>query len=225
MLVVSIGTSEDTRQYLSLDRMSATSQAQVREVSDLGDAAFAVTFSAGEALIVARRNTIVSLGAFYPVLAPEKLQSALVQVAQSALRTIDAEVRTLSEPKPHPCLLINANEASQMLQGQPVKWFFTTNSAGSSGCDYISPLGMQHRVVVGLTTDAHAVRPLYESAQRTVRQDQERAIKNLGDEAFYDGLNTVWILKGGALLHVTAFGSSILDPTCITLLHTAVARL
>ncbi len=227
VLIVSIGTSEDTHQYLALDRVSASSQSQVQDVKGVGDAAFVVTFSAGKALIVARGNTILSLGVFYPLLAPAKLQAALEHLAQSAMRVLSARAPLLPAPSPHPCMLITPNEASHLLQNEPVKWFFTANNAGSSGCDYISPQGMQHRVVIGLTTDAdaHLASVLYNSAHQAMEKAGGHDISKLGNAAFYDGQNTIWILKGNTVLHVTPFGFSVLESASIALLRNAVARL
>lgn len=228
VLIVSVGTSEDTRQYLALDRVSASSnQSQVQEVKGVGDAAFIVTFTAGKALVIAQGNTILSLGLFYPVLVPAEVLPALERLAQSALHAISVGTRPLSAPKPHPCMLVTANEASHLLQGEPVKWFFTTNNAGSSGCDYISPLGMQHRVVIGLTTnaDAHSASMLYDSARQAMKKSSGHDMSNLGEAAFYDGQNTIWILKGNTVLHVTPFGSSVLDTPSVSLWRNAVARI
>lgn len=225
VLVVSVGTGEDARQYLDLDRRSVSGQSQVQNVSSLGDAAFMVTFAAGKALIVNQGNTVLSLGVFYPSLPMATLQSALEQLAHSAMQVIAAGSRSLPAPKPHPCQLVTADEASQVLQSGSVKWFFTVNNAGSSDCDYISPQGMQHRVVIGLTTDTHVASSLYTNARRTMQKSQGHDIKDLGDAAFYDGQNTVWVLKGSNVLHLTPFGSSVLDASTLKLLHNAVARL
>ena len=225
VLIVSVGTSEDTNQYLDMDRKSVSSQSQVQNLSGIGDAAFVVTFASGKALIVTQGSTVLSLGVFYPLLPAAQLQSALEQLARSAVKVIASGSRPLAAPKPHPCQLVTANEASRMLQGNPVKWFFTANDAGSSACDYISSLGMQHRVIIGLTTDTHSASSLYANAHQTMQKSQGHDIKNLGDAAFYDGQNTIWILKGNNILHLTPFGSSVLDASTIQLLHNAVARL
>ncbi len=225
VLIVSVGTGQDAHQYLDLDRRSVSSQSHVQDVGGLGDAAFTVTFTQGKALIVKQGNTVLSLGVFYPSLPMEKLQPALEQLGHSALHTILAGSRSLATPKPHPCQLVTADEANQILQGKSVRWFFTVNNAGSSDCDYISPQGMQHRIVIGLTTDAHSAESLYTNAHRTMQQKQGHDIKGLGDAAFYDGQNTVWILKGSHVLHLTPFGSSVLDTATLQLLHSAVTRL
>ncbi len=225
VLIVSVGTSEDTQQYLALDRMSVSSQSQVHNVSGVGNAAFIVTFSSGKVLVLTQGNTVLSLGVFYPSLPAAKLEVALEQLARSATHQIASGSRSLPAPKPHPCQLITADEASQLLQGKSVKWFFAVNDAGSSDCDYISPQGMQHRVVVGLTTDAHSANSLYTNMHQTMQKGQGHDIKGLGDAAFYDGQNTVWVLKGDNVLHVTPFGSSVLATSTLQLLHNAVARL
>lgn len=225
VLIVSVGTSEDTHQYLALDRMNVSSQSQVQDVSGIGDAAFLVTFSSGKVLVVTQANTVLSLGVFYPSLPAAKLEAGLEQLGRSATHVIASGPRSLPAPKPHPCQLITADEASQLLRGTSVKWFFAANNAGSSDCDYISPQGMQHRVVVGLTTDTHAAGSLYTNMHQAMQKGQGHDIKGLGDAAFYDGQNTIWVLKGGNVLHVTPFGSSVLDAATLQLLHNAVARL
>ena len=225
VLIVSVGTGQDARQYLDLDRRSVSDQSHVQDVSGLGDAAFTVTFASGKALIMTQGNTVLSLGVFYPSLPMAKLQPALEQLGHSALHVISAGSRSLPAPKPHPCQLVTANEVNQILQSKSEMWFFTVNNAGSSDCDYISPQGMQHRIVLGLTTDAHSASSLYTNAHRTMQKNQGHDIKGLGDAAFYDGQNTVWILKGSKVLHLTPFGSSVLDTSTLQLLHSAVARL
>ena len=225
VLIVSVGTGQDARQYLDLERKSASKQSHVQDVGGLGDEAFMVTFASGKTLVVTQGNTVLSLGVFYPSLPATELQSALEQLGHSALRVISAGSRPLPAPRPHPCQIVTADEANQILQGKSVMWFFTVNNAGSSDCDYISPQGMEHRIVIGLTTDAHSASALYANAHQTMQKKQGHDIKSLGDAAFYDGENTVWVLKGSNVLHMTPFGSSVLDTATLQLLHSAVSRL
>lgn len=225
VLIVSVGTGQNAHQYLDLDRKSVSDQSNVQNVSGLGDAAFTVTFASGKALIVTQGNTVLSLGVFYPSLPIAKLQPALEQLGHSALRVISAGSRSLPAPQPHPCQLVTADEATRILKGKSVMWFFTVNNVRSSDCDYISLQGMQHRIVIGLTTDAHSASSLYINAHQTMKKSQGHDIKDLGDAAFYDGQNTVWVLKGSNVLHLTPFGSSVLDTSTMQLLHSAVARL
>lgn len=225
VLIVSVGTGQNAHQYVNLDRKSVSNQSTVQDVSGLGDAAFIVTFASGKVLIVTQGNTVLSLGVFYPSLSTAKLQPALEQLGHSALRVISAGSRSLPAPQPHPCQLVTADEANRALKSESVIWFFTANSMGSSDCDYISLQGMQHRIVIGLTTDAHSASSLFTNVHQTMQKSQGHDIKGLGDAAFYDGQNTVWVLKGSNVLHLTPFGSSVLDTSTLQLLHSAVARL
>jgi len=223
-ILVSVGKSNNARSYFALDRTDAKKQSSVEDVKEVGDEAFTVTLDVEKAIVVGSGNIIYSIMIVDPHLAIKSMQTDLLLLAKHAQQTVLAGVRTLPIPHPDPCGLLNAQDASQVLQGKPVNWFFTVNNAGVASCDYISSQGPDHRIQVISLTRPGVAKSLYQNARMTAGSNNKLDLKGLGDLAFEDGSTAIWVLKGSTFMHISFLGAPPTNGLITTYAKKAVAR-
>jgi hypothetical protein len=119
---------------------------------------------------------------------------------------------------------LNAQDASQALQGKPVNWFFSVNNAGVASCDYISSQGPDHRIQVVSLTRPGVAKSLYQNARIAAGSNNKKDLKGVGDLAFEDGSTAIWVLKGSTFMHISFLGALPTNGLITTYAKKAVAR-
>ncbi len=221
-IVTAVGTADNVRGYFERDRAQARAAATTQDVSGIGDEAFTIKFAAGGAIVVLRKDTVFSITVLAPFLQTTAVQDGLRKLARIATGVISNGTPSLAVPNPSPCTLMTAQEASQALHGTSVQWLYTANDAGVASCDYIASTQQGGRVQLVVNSGESGARNLYQSQQSGL--SKKKMLNGIGDAAFYDERNTIWVLKGKTFFHVTILGPAVSEALIKGVVVRALAR-
>ncbi len=216
-IVVSIGSSDDAHAYMALDRLSNGQQSNVSTIPDLGDQAFLIKTTMGLSAIVSQGSLIYGITYLNPPKSAH-IQNVVIHLATLADKSLANATPTLPIPNPQPCTVVNAHQASGLMQNSAVKWMSMVNDAGVSSCTYLSTTGgAQQQVQIVITNNARAAKPVYQTARSYVAQNQLEDLPGIGDAAFYDGAGSLWVLKNDSVFHISVFGSPATEAQIVAL--------
>jgi hypothetical protein len=206
-IAVSVGSSEDASSYMALDRLSSGQPNGIENVPNLGDRAFLIKTSMGPSIVVEKGSIIYSITYLNPTQQGTRARAIIVHLAQLASKSLATTTPTLPIPDPQPCVVLNGQQASQLLLNKPVKRLSMVNDAGVSSCTYLSTAGAQQQVQIVITANGRAAKPVYQTARAYVDPNRLEDLPGLGDAAFYDGVGSLWILKKDTVFHISVFDS------------------
>lgn len=207
-LFVAVGTSNDAKSYFMSDKNGGVT---VQDVAGVGDDAFTVPLNNGASIVVLDHAFVYSITMLGRNLPKSTVQTTLQKLALSIAHTMLTSSPSLAVTQPAACQLITTQDAMQTLQNKPVQWLFTANDAGVDSCDYVSTLGVQKRVQVVETNNPNLAKNVFAGTTNNLQNKQN--IPGIGDSAYYDGFNTLWVLKKSTTFHVTVSGTNQTKPT------------
>jgi hypothetical protein len=221
-LVVSVGRSDDAAGYFAFEKTTGKGAARVQSVANVGDEAFFVALPIGGTMAVRRGSAIFSMTMVNPGTPASVAEDMLKKLAIPATQTVASGGPALAFPATQTCQLVTAQEASHEFQGRPVHWLLTANAAGVASCDYISSLGNSSHLMVMTHEKQSGARELFQ--QNAAQLTKKKALTGIGDEAFFDGVNTAIVRKQDAFFYISVLGLAHPDQISERLARQAASR-
>jgi hypothetical protein len=207
-ILVKVGTSQDARGYYQLLQSQASNAS---DTSGIGDAAFysagiagnLYTYVFGSSITVLTGKAVFNI-ALTSALNDAATRAASVKLAQDAESVVTATLPTLAAPQPDPCTLVTKDEVSQLYGGIAVQ---TLNglTGGANSCTYSTSSARDFAFTAVQTfTTAGDAKQFFEST----KPPGTKGAGGIGDDAFFDALGSLEVLKGHTVLGITASGTS-----------------
>ncbi|GCE13663.1 DUF3558 family protein [Tengunoibacter tsumagoiensis] len=222
-LFVSVGSSDDARGYFAMDRAQGKKDGSGQDLSGIGDAAFTVKLETGHSIIVLKDQTVYSITLIGSPLAADAQQSALTKLANTAAKTLATTTPTLPVTQSGACKLVTVQEANQTFQDTTTKWLQMANSAGVQECDYGTGASSPQRLQLFLTTNGDLTTQYFSATKKNLEKPVD--LKGIGDEAYSDGGQNIWVRKGQSYFHLSVLDPDVDESQLEQLARTAVTRL
>jgi hypothetical protein len=208
-ILVKVGTSQDARGYYQLLQSQASNASTI---SGIGDAAFysagiagnLYTYVFGSSITVLTGKAVFNIALTDAALNDAATRAASVKLAQDAEGVVTATLHTLAAPQPDPCTLVTKDEVSQLFGGIAVQ---TLNglSGGANSCTYSTPSARDFAFTAVQTyATAGDAKQFFEST----KPPGTKEVGGIGDDAFFDALGSLEVLKGHTVLGITVSGTS-----------------
>jgi hypothetical protein len=200
-ILVMVGTSQDARGYYQLLQSQAS---HASAISGIGDAAFYSAGLAGSSITVLTGTAVFNIALTDAALNDAATRAASVKLAQDAESVVTATLHTLAAPQPDPCTLVTKDEVSQLFGGIAVQ---TLNglSGGANSCTYSTPSARDFAFTAVQTyATAGDAKQFFEST----KPPGTKGVGGIGDDAFFDALGSLEVLKGHTVLGITVSGTS-----------------
>jgi len=208
-ILVKVGTSQDARGYYQLLQSQASNASPI---SGIGDAAFysagiagnLYTFVFGSSITVLTGKAVFNISLTDPALNDAATRTTSVKLAQDAESIVTATLSTLAAPQPDPCSLVTKDEISQLFGGIAVQ---TLNglTGGANSCTFSTSTARDFAfTAVEAFTTAGDAKNFFEGT----KPPGTKGVGGIGDDAFFDALGSLEVLKGHTVLGITASGTS-----------------
>lgn len=203
-ILVSAGRSDDAAGYFGFVQTVDKGTTSLQHVTDIGNDAFFLALPIGGSLEVRQGGVIYNITLLNAGMKTPAVQDTLKKLAVIVGHALATGAPSLAVSTPHPCQLVTSHEASQQLQGKPVHWLLTANTAGVTSCDYVSSLGVRDQLLVMMHEKQSGTKAIYEKNIKMLTK--KKPLAGMGDEAFFDGVNTSVVWKQNAFFYVSVLG-------------------